>query len=43
MNIDRPTLRLGIAGFAAEQQQQVQAALTAAETAAVEWLSLIHI
>ncbi|TWO68836.1 hypothetical protein FN976_20770 [Caenimonas sedimenti] len=37
MNIDRPTLRLGIAGFAAEQQQQVQAALSAAETAAVEW------
>ena len=37
MNIDRPTLRLGTAGFAAEQEQQVQAAIAAAGNAAVEW------
>jgi hypothetical protein len=37
MNIDRPVLRLGIAGFSREQEQQVQAALAAAASSTVEW------
>lgn len=37
MNIDRPALRLGTAGFSVEQEQQVQAATAAAATTTVEW------
>lgn len=37
MNIDRPVLRLGVAGFSREQEQQVEAALAAASGATVEW------
>jgi hypothetical protein len=37
MTIDRPALRLGTAGFTQEQLLQVQAAIEAAETAAVTW------
>lgn len=37
MTIDRPVLRLGTAGFSAQQLLQVQAAVEAAGTRAVEW------
>lgn len=37
MNIDRPELRLGAAGFTREQEQEVQTALDGAATTTVGW------